>query len=458
MECYTPGVSRPSAWSYVVLLLFVGAVGYASLTDQPALLGGAALLLGVVSWPLGGMLRWLAPVAYALGFLVSLTLPGHEASLLELLGVLLMLGGLGFITLRDQGSARELAWQRNTIAALRAGSERLAEARDADAIIRAGINILDKLQVAPNMAFVAYRQGTPMILAARGAFEGFLERPIHPSDSDSRSVQADHWVAEEVLALLKKPQRRKYHVAAVYGRATTHLGVLILTRNEDVEFDEDETSVIASFARLLGAQLGQWNAIRELRDANDLTLRSLGAALERRDDDTGGHTTRVVRSSERLASRLGWAEDQVKALRWGAYLHDLGKLAIPDAVLHKRGPLDPQERRIIQTHTTVGYDMLQDLHFLPAETLDLVRYHHERWDGTGYPAGLRGQNIPDTARLFTIIDVYDALTNARPYKPAWTRDRALNEIRMQAGRQFDPQYVDAFLRMMAEQDDAHLVL
>ena len=115
-------------------------------------------------------------------------------------------------------------------------------------------------------------------------------------------------------------------------------------------------------------------------------------------------------------------------------------------------------KRQIQTHTTVGYDMLQDLHFLPAETLDLVRYHHERWDGTGYPAGLRGQNIPDTARLFTIIDVYDALTNARPYKPAWTRDRALNEIRMQAGRQFDPQYVDAFLRMMAEQDDAHLVL
>ncbi|THF88671.1 HD-GYP domain-containing protein [Deinococcus sp. KSM4-11] len=458
MECYTSGVSRPSAWSLLLLLLCLGAVGYAALTHQPVLLAGGALLIGVVTWPMGGAARWLAVGVYAVGFVVSLVVPGRTTGVFDLVGALLMIGGLGFITLREQGSTRELTWQRNTVAALRAGSERLAEARDADAIIRAGINILDKLQVAPNMAFVAYRQGTPMILAARGAFEAFLERPIHPSDSDSRSVQADHWVAEEVLALLKKPQRRRYHVAAVYGRATTHLGVLILTRSEDVEFDEDETSVIASFARLLGAQLGQWNAIRELRDANDLTLRSLGAALERRDDDTGGHTSRVVRSSERLASRLGWAEDQVKALRWGAYLHDLGKLAIPDAVLHKRGPLDPQERRVIQTHTTVGYDMLQDLHFLPAETLDLVRYHHERWDGTGYPAGLRGQNIPDTARLFTIIDVYDALTNARPYKPAWTRDRALNEIRMQAGRQFDPQYVDAFLRMMAEQDDAHLVL
>jgi putative nucleotidyltransferase with HDIG domain len=270
-------------------------------------------------------------------------------------------------------------------------------------------------------------------------------------------VQADHWVAEEALALLPKAQRLKYHVAPVYGRATIHLGVLIITRPEERDFDEDEKSVIASFARLLGSQLGQWQAIRDLRDANDLTLRSLGAALERRDDDTGGHTTRVVSMSVRLARRLSWDEDQVKALRWGAYLHDLGKLAIPDRILHKQGPLDPAERRIIQTHTTVGYDMLQDLHFLPAETLDLVRYHHERWDGTGYPAALRGQNIPETARVFSIVDVFDALTNARPYKPAWTRERALNEIRMQAGRQFDPQYVEAFLRMMAEHDDARLV-
>lgn len=423
-------------------------------------MAGGAMLAAVATWPMGGVMRWVSLIVYALGFVATLILHADAQSIgvADLLGALLVLGALGYITLQEQGSVRELAWQRNTISALKAGSERLADARDADAIIRAGVSILDKLQVAPNLAFVAYRQGTPHILAAKGAYEAFLERPIHPSDNDSRSVQADHWVAEEALALLKKPQRRVYHVAPVYGRASTHLGVLILTRNTDELFDEDEKSVVASFARLLGAQLGQWNAIRDLRDANDLTLRSLGAALERRDDDTGGHTNRVVSTSARLARRLGWDEDQVKALRWGAYLHDLGKLAIPDGILHKRGPLDDDERRVIMTHTTIGYDMLQDLHFLPAETLDLVRFHHERWDGTGYPAGLRGQNIPDTARLFTIVDVYDALTNARPYKPAWTRERALNEIRAQAGRQFDPQYVDAFLRMMAEHDDAHLVL
>lgn len=297
-----------------------------------------------------------------------------------------------------------------------------------------------------------------MILAATGAFESQIEKAIQPSDNDSRSVQADHWVAEEALMLLKRDDRRRYLVTPVYGRASNHLGVLILTRPDERDFDDEEESVVASFGRLLGAQLGQWHAIRDLRDANELTLRSLGAALERRDDETGGHTQRVVNTSMRLARRLGWDEEQVKALRWGAYLHDLGKIAIPDAILHKPGPLDIDERRIIQTHTSVGYDILQDLHFLPAETLDLVRYHHERWDGTGYPTGLRGQNIPETARVFSIVDVYDALTNARPYKPAWTRERALQEIRAQSGKQFDPQYVEAFLRMVADQDDAKLVV
>lgn len=450
-------MSFPGVWSFLLLLLGAGTVGYAAYADSPGLMAGAGLLLTIGAWSLGMAWRWAALLAYVAAFIVSLVLPGTPPTLQELLGALLVIGGLGYIILREQATERELAWQRNTVVALRNGSERLAEARDDQSIIRAGIGILSTLKVAPNLAFVAYRQGTPYILAAKGAYEAFLDRPIHPSHNDSRSVQADHWVAEEALDLLKKPQRRHYHVAPVYGRASNHLGVLILTRDTDVDFDEEETSVVASFARLLGAQLGQINAIRELRDANDLTLRSLGAALERRDDATGGHTTRVVSMSLRLARRLGWDEEQVKALRWGAYLHDLGKLAIPDVILHKSSPLDGPERQVIQTHTTVGYEMLQDLHFLPAETLDLVRYHHERWDGTGYPARLRGQNIPETARLFSIIDVYDALSNIRPYKPAWPQEHALAEIRSQAGRQFDPQYVDAFLRMMAEQEDPVLL-
>ncbi len=439
-----------------MLLALLGTV-YAAWHHQQGLLCGATLLMALASWSLGGLWRWTALVTFSVAILFAMTRPHFSPTVEEAVGALLMLAGIGWITLREQGTRTEMAWQRNIIEALQVGSERLNEARDADAIIRAGVSILNQLGVAPNLAFVAYRQGTPMILAATGAFESYLEKPIQPSDNDSRSVQADHWVAEETLMLLARENRRRYLVAPVYGRSSAHLGVLILTRPTERDFDEQEKSVIASFGRLLGAQLGQWHAIRDLRDANELTLRSLGAALERRDDETGGHTQRVVSTSMRLARRLGWDEEQVKSLRWGAYLHDLGKIAIPDAILHKPGPLDPGERKVIQTHTTIGYDMLQDLHFLPAETLDLVRYHHEQWDGTGYPAGLRGQNIPDTARIFTIIDVYDALTNARPYKVAWTKERALQEIRAQAGKQFDPHYVESFLRMMSEQDDAKLV-
>lgn len=438
-------------------------MAFAAYSHAYGVLAGATLILALASWSLGGIWRWTALVAYPLAFLASqvLLMPGQtkiHTDPLELLGAVLILAGVSWITLREQGARNELAWQQNIIDALRVGSERLNEARDAEGIIKAGVNILEKLDIAPNIGFVAYRQGTPYILSATGVFKEYMERPIQPSDNDSRSVQADHWVAEEALTMLNREDRRKYLVTPVYGRSSAHLGVLILTRPDNVEFDEQEKSVIASFARLLGAQLGQWHAIRDLRDANELTLKALGGALERRDDETGGHTQRVVNTSMRLARKLGWDEEQVKSLRWGAYLHDLGKIAIPDGILHKPAPLTPEERKVIQTHATIGYDLLQDLHFLPAETLDLVRYHHERWDGTGYPAGLRGQNIPDTARIFTIVDVYDALTNARPYKSAWPRERALQEIRSQAGKQFDPHYVDAFLRMMNDNDEAKLIV
>lgn len=398
----------------------------------------------------------LYPLAVVISLIIqkAQSIPAFD----ELGAVLVTMVALYWISARDQIVSEKFVWQRNIIEALHLGSEQLNEAGDAESIIQAGVGIMRELAIAPNMAFVAYRQGTPHILASTGAFDKYLDRPMHPSDNDSRSVQADHWVAEEVLSLLRRSQRRRYMVAPVYGRNDSHLGMLILTRPFDRAFDDEEQAVIAAFCRLLGAQLGQLHAIHEAQEANEMTLKALGSALEHRDDETGGHTQRVERSSVRLARRLGWDDEQVKALRWGAYLHDLGKLAIPDKILHKPGPLTTEEREVIKTHSIRGYEMLQDLHFLPAETLDLVRYHHERWDGTGYPSGLRGQNIPETARVFSIIDVYDALTNARPYKPAWTKERALQEIRNCAGRHFDPHYVDAFIRMMAEQDDARLVV
>ena len=448
---------RPRPLIVLLLLVMTGVVAYATYRQAGGLLIGASLVFALASWNLGGALRWASLVLYPAAFLFSLALPGARLSLDDLAGALLAVLGLGYLTVTQQAAYEDRHWQARVVRALRGCSERLASAHTPEAIMRAGTEIMEQLQTAPHVAFVAYRDGAPYILAASGQFRAHMDRPLQPSDNDSRSVQADHWVAEQGLSLLPRPERRQYHVAPIEGEAGAPLGLLLLARPGDVPFRQSEKEVVGAFAQLLGAHLGQGQAIGELRDANELTLRALGAALERRDDETGGHTQRVTTLSVRLARRLGWSETQIKALRWGAYLHDLGKIAVPDRILHKPGPLDAEERRAVQRHPMVGYDILQDLHFLPAETLDLVRYHHERWDGGGYPAGLRGHNIPETARLFAIVDVYDALTYPRPYKEAWPMEQALDEIVDQAGRQFDPQYVEAFVRMIRSRDDARLV-
>ena len=450
-------MSSAQSWLYALFAASVGILMVGAGLGSGGLIAAGTVLLSFATSTLSAPFRFVPLLVAPLIFAASSTLTGMTLPLADLLGLLLAAAALLLFLHRDHTHRRERDMRRKVLGALKDGSRTLSEARDADAIIRAGVSTLDHLQVAPNIAFIAYRRGTPHILAARGAYEPLLDRPIHPGTGDSHGVEADHWVSGEALRLLRSTQRVQEHVVYVHGHSGIQLGVLILTRPENRPFDEQEINVIESFARLLGAQLGQWQAIRDLRDANELTLRSLGAALEQRDDDTGGHTLRVVALSVRLARLLGWTEEQVQALRWGAYLHDLGKLAIPDGILHKRGPLTPEERRVIQGHSVLGYDMLQDLHFLPAETLDLVRFHHERCDGTGYPSGLSGASIPATARLFSIVDVFDALTSARPYKAAWTRTRALAEIRAQSGRQFDPDMVAAFLALMVEEDEAVLV-
>ena len=197
--------------------------------------------------------------------------------------------------------------------------------------------------------------------------------------------------------------------------------------------------VLASLAARLVAEE---NAVY----ARENAIHALGLALEYRDDDTKGHTDRVTRLALQTASEMGLAEADIAALRWGAYLHDIGKIAIPDAILHKPGKLDEAEWQAMKTHTTVGHTFADRLSFLPPEALEVVRHHHERWDGRGYPAGLAGEAIPLLARVFTVVDVYDALTSERPYKRAWTHGEAMVEIYRSAGTQFDPAVVDAFAR------------
>jgi HD-GYP domain-containing protein (c-di-GMP phosphodiesterase class II) len=146
-----------------------------------------------------------------------------------------------------------------------------------------------------------------------------------------------------------------------------------------------------------------------------------------------------------IARHLGFSEESMVQVRRGAILHDVGKMGIPDTILLKPGPLDSQEWEIMQRHPKYAYDMLSHIEYLkPSLTIPL--FHHEKWDGTGYPEGLKGEEIPLEARIFAVVDVYDALTSDRPYRPAWDKDRAIEYIREQSGRHFDPQVVELFLK------------
>lgn len=192
------------------------------------------------------------------------------------------------------------------------------------------------------------------------------------------------------------------------------------------------------------------NRTKALQEAYDTTLAGWGHALELRDSETEGHSQRVTHLTLRLGRAMGLDEKDLIHIRRGALLHDIGKMGIPDAILLKAGPLTAEEMEIMQQHPQYAYELLKNIAFLqPA--LDIPRYHHERWDGAGYNHGLKGQQIPLAARIFAVVDVWDALTTTRPYHTAWPKDKAQAYISEQAGRQFDPDVVSAFLHIIAEE-------
>jgi PAS domain S-box-containing protein len=209
------------------------------------------------------------------------------------------------------------------------------------------------------------------------------------------------------------------------------------------------TREIAEFiAKRLTRAMERAESIQEVLNTRAQTFRTLGLALEMRDFETKGHTDRVLDLAMRLGKTLKLEEPQLQALEWGALLHDIGKVAVPDHVLLKPDKLSPDEWLWIRQHPSIGYQMLQGLEFLPQATLDIVLYHQERTDGTGYPEGLQLENIPYLARLFAVVDVFDALTSERPYKRAWTTEAAMTELQHQAGSTLDAALVKTFLETL----------
>jgi putative nucleotidyltransferase with HDIG domain len=186
---------------------------------------------------------------------------------------------------------------------------------------------------------------------------------------------------------------------------------------------------------------------RELRQAYDMTLEGWARVVEYRDESTEGHSRRVAEMSEKLARAIGLDEEEVLQIRRGALLHDIGKLAVPDAILLKAGPLDREERALMQTHPVIALELLRGIPFLQP-SLSIPYSHHERWDGTGYPEGLSGEAIPLPARIFTVVDHWEALTSDRPYRPGIPEDDVVAYLRRGAGTIFDPRVVRVFLTLL----------
>lgn len=187
----------------------------------------------------------------------------------------------------------------------------------------------------------------------------------------------------------------------------------------------------------------------ELSYAYDAAIEGWSKAMDLRDKETEGHTQRVTEMTIALARKMGFFEESVAHIRHGALLHDIGKMGIPDSILLKTDVLSEAEFKIMQQHPKFAYEMLQSIAYLrPA--LEIPHLHHEKWDGTGYPYGLKGENIPLPARMFAIVDVYDALTSDRPYREAWTEQAAIEYIKEQSGKHFDPEVVRVFIDYLRE--------
>lgn len=186
---------------------------------------------------------------------------------------------------------------------------------------------------------------------------------------------------------------------------------------------------------------------RKISEAYDQTLEVLAGTLEMRDIDTEEHSRRVTDLTVRLAEKMGASEEEIENMYRGALLHDIGKISIPDSVLLKEGPLSEDEWKVMKTHPTTAYEVLSQVEYL-RPSLDIPYCHHERWNGSGYPRGLKGEEIPLAARIFAVVDVYDALTSDRPYRKAWSKEKTVEYLLENSGKLFDPAVIEKFLEIL----------
>jgi HD-GYP domain-containing protein (c-di-GMP phosphodiesterase class II) len=271
-----------------------------------------------------------------------------------------------------------------------------------------------------------------------------------PAEIPSRAelIAAEKFEAYFIAPLIAK--EKLLGALEIYHRAS------IVMKTEWLKFLETLAgqAAIAIDNATLFAELGRSNA--DLIEAYDTTLEGWSMALDLRDKETEGHTQRVTEMTVRLAERMGVSPQALVQIRRGALLHDIGKMGIPDRILLKPDKLTDDEWVLMHMHPIYALQMLQPIAYLHG-AIDIPYCHHEKWDGSGYPRELKGEEIPLGARIFSIVDVYDALTSDRPYRTAWPKDKALAYIRELSGTHFDPRVVEAFLKMVREDQEISAV-
>ncbi len=271
------------------------------------------------------------------------------------------------------------------------------------------------------------------------------------------------------MELLAEARRRQPHVAFLVttGIDDVDVGVQAMRSGADDYLVKPllESVVVASLERALHerqleqqvenyrqhleemvvARTGQLQAaLRQIECSYEDTLQALGVAIDLRDSETAGHSQRVCRYSFEIGQAMGWSDKQLGSLARGAYLHDIGKLGIPDGILLKPGPLTADERTIMQKHVQIGFELVMGIPFL-ADAAEIILTHHERYDGSGYPRGLKAKEILPGTRIFAVADSFDAITSDRPYRRASPLEAGRETIRREAERLFDPQVVSVFL-------------
>jgi PAS domain S-box-containing protein len=284
--------------------------------------------------------------------------------------------------------------------------------------------------------------------AGQAALERRVIRVQHLQKRDTDLLRTEPFALEGFVTYFAVPLVAKGHME----------GVLEVYHRSHLEPDQEWLHFLEALAGQAAIALDNAGLFDDLQRSNailmlayDTTIEGWSRALDLRDRETEGHSQRVTEMTIRLGQIIGLSEEELVHVRRGALLHDIGKMGIPDSILHKPGPLTDEEWVIMKLHPLNSYKLLSPIaYLLPA--LDIPYCHHEKWDGSGYPRGLKGDEIPLAARIFAIADVWDALTSDRPYRPAWSEEKALEYIRSNSGSHFDPKVVEVFLELIGEKE------